>query len=458
MRGPVKIVATVGPSSSSASILAQMLSLGVDVARINASHGGVEQWNSMLESLRRAEEAVGKRVGVAVDLEGPRVRTGNSEPVKLEKGDLVTLGFMEGDVPVDARQFFETIDEGDIVLLDDGKIILQVESVEGFRVKARVLEGGVLGPRKGVVVRGKEPDLPPLSAKDRRALEFFADKGVSHVYVSFARSAEHVEKVRTVVRRLGLRQARIFAKIEGPSGVSRIGEIAEASDGVIIARGDLGMHYSLEELPEIQELIVWEARKRYKTVVLATEFLSSMIEKPVPTRSEVVDIYQAVLQTADALMLTGETAIGKYPVKSVQWMAKISSRAYKKLATSPPERPRPTSTPYKLALGLVELAESLDSPLVVYSKTGRFAERLASFKPLKTFYVGVPSREVERVVRHLWGAEPIVVGDYPYEAGLAKTYEKLRRENIIHGDETVVEAAWSSERGIYIIRVRNLEF
>ncbi|WP_062662469.1 pyruvate kinase [Aeropyrum camini] len=200
MRGPVKIVATVGPSSASASILAQMLSLGVDVARINTSHGSVDQWSSMLESLRRAEEAVGKRVGVAVDLEGPRVRTSNSALVKLEKGDLVTLGYMEGDIPVDSKQFFEALDEGDIVLLDDGKIALQVESVEGFQVKARVIEGGVLGPRKGVVVRGKEPDLPPLTARDRSALEFFADKGVSHVYVSFARSAEHVEKVRSIIR------------------------------------------------------------------------------------------------------------------------------------------------------------------------------------------------------------------------------------------------------------------
>ncbi|MCE4604349.1 MAG: pyruvate kinase [Aeropyrum sp.] len=455
-RSPAKIVATVGPASSSASILSQMLGFNVDVVRINTSHGGPQQWSEIMANVARAESVVGRRVGIAVDLEGPRVRTSNTAPVKLEKGETVTIGLNEGDIPVGVRQLFDALDEGDIVLVDDGKIVLQVESVEGFRARARVMEGGVLGVRKGVVIRRKELDLPPVTPKDKEALNFFSDKPVGHVYVSFARSPEHVERIRSLLARLGLRHVRVYAKIESPRGVERAGEIADAADGVIVARGDLGMHYSLEEIPFVQERIVREARRRNKAVVIATEFLSSMVESPVPTRSEVVDIYQAVLQAADALLLTSETAVGKYPVKAVQWMSKITGRAYKKLLESPPSRGQAEGTLYKLALGLVELAESLDAPLIVYSKTGRLAERIASFRPLKTFYTGVPNEVIERVVRHIWAAEPVVVGEHEYEEGLARTYERVRREGYVGDDDVVVEAAWSRNKGIYIVRVRNL--
>jgi len=213
------------------------------------------------------------------------------------------------------------------------------------------------------------------------------------------------------------------------------------------------MHYSLEEIPIIQRDIVNVARLQYKPVILATEFLSSMVEKPVPSRSEVVDIYEAVRLSVDALLLTGETAIGKHPVKAVQWMSRVITKAQQGLAV---ERPPATIQIYRLARGLVELAENLNATLVVYSKTGRFAERIASFRPSKTFYVGVPSEKVARTIRTLWAAEPVVVGDTSYEEGLHRTSRALEEKGILGPGDTIVEAAWSSERGVYLVRVRNI--
>ncbi len=452
----VKVIATLGPTSSNLDTVVHMMEMGVDVFRINMSHGGPESWSELLSLIEAAESKLGVRVGIAADLEGPRIRTGNESPIRLSKGDTVILGYRSGDIPVTSKEFFDSLEEGDIVLIDDGKVVLQIDSVEGLTCKARVVEEGVIGPRKGVVVRRKEVGGTPVTKRDRESLAFASDKPFSHVYVSYARSYEHVDSVRGILKRLGREDVRVYAKIESPQGVNRVGEIVDASDGIIVARGDLGMHYSLEELPEIQERIVWEARRRNKPVVLATEFLSSMLEKPVPLRSEIFDIYHAVWMNADALMLTSETAIGKYPLKAVMWTQKIVSRAVDTLREKRVWRPQPTNALYRLALGLVELSESLNATLIIYSMTGRLAERIASFRPLKSFYVGVPSDRVERVVRGLWGAEPVRVEASSYEEGLRKTAEKLEKEGVIGSGDVVVQAAWSHVQGSYSIVITNI--
>ncbi len=453
-RVPVKIIATLGPTSSSQETVRRMIELGVDVFRINASHGSPESWDEMLKSIVSAEEAVGVRTGLAIDLEGPRVRTANREPVKVSKGQLVTVGYREGDIPIDSKEFFEVVEEADLILIDDGKIVLQVESVEGLSVKARVVEGGIVGLRKGVAIKRKELPGPRVTVKDRQVLTFASQRPFSYVYASYVSDAEHVETVKAIMKRLGRGDIRVYAKIETPQGVTRIRDILEVSDGVIVARGDLGMHFNLEEIPIIQARIAEEARKKFKPLILATEFLSSLVEKPQPTRSEITDIYQAVTMEADALMLTSETAIGRYPLKSIMWMSKTVNKALEVLKAKGVTRARPATSLYKLALGLVELAESLDATLVVYSMTGRLAERIAAFRPLKPFYVGVPSETVERVVKGLWGAEPVRVSAQNYEEGLSKTVEKLEREGIIGSGDTIVEAAWSRDRGVYLARVR----
>ncbi|MFN4046302.1 MAG: pyruvate kinase [Acidilobaceae archaeon] len=452
----VKVIATLGPSSSSQTVIAGMARAGAGAFRVNMSHGNVESWESLIASVAGVEESLGYHLGLIADLEGARIRLGDFSPLKVSPGSVVTFSLSKvGDNGVIAphREFFEAIGEGDIVLIDDGKVSLIVESVEGFTAKLKVIDGDVIEPRKGVVVSGKEIEGPLLTSKDKACLEYIARRPFSHVMVSYARSPEHVEVVKAILRDYGRPDIKVLAKIETPAGVMKVREIAQASDGIIVARGDLGMHFKLEDIPIIQRDIVAVARAQYKPVILATEFLSSMIESPVPSRSEIVDIYEAVRLSADALLLTGETAIGRNPVKTVQWMSKVIAKAQQEYT---PERPPATIQIYRLVRGLIELLENLNATLVVYSRTGRFAERLAAFRPTRTIYVGVPNERIERAIRTLWATEPVVVGDMPYEEGLKKTTAKLEEEGAIGVGDIIVEAAWSSERGVYMVRVRNI--
>ncbi len=452
-RNLVKVIATIGPSSSNSSVIAQMARAGADAFRINMSHGDQNSWELMVSSVIEAEGMIDQNLSLIADLEGPRLRVANLEPVKVQPGSIITLAYSGGDVTIPYREFFEILSEGDVVLIGDGKVSLLTESVEGFSAKLKVIQGDLIEPRKGVVISGKEPELPLLTARDKACLEYVAKRPFSHVMVSYARSPEQIELVKSILRDYGRQDVKILAKIETPSGVRRVKEIAQVSDGIVVARGDLGMHYSLEDIPIIQRDIVRVARAQYKPVILATEFLSSMVERPVPTRSEVVDIYEAVRLSVDALLLTGETAVGRHPVKAVQWMSKVIVKAQQGLSF---ERPIATTQIYRLARGLVELVENLNATLVVYSKTGRFAERIASFRPTKHYYVGVPSEKVARAVRLLWASEPVVVGDTSYEEGLMRTTKLLEDKGIIGPGDTVVEAAWSSERGVYLVRIRNI--
>ncbi len=452
-RSLVKVIATLGPSSSSSSVIAQMARAGADAFRINMSHGDQSSWESLVSSFVEAEGVVEQNLGLIADLEGPRLRVGNAEPVRVQPGSTITFAYSGGDVIVPYREFFEVLSEGDVVLIGDGKVSLLTESVEGLSARLRVIQGDVIEPRKGVVISGKEPELPLITAKDKACLEYIAKRPFSHVMVSYAKSPEQIELIKSILRDYGRQDVKVLAKIETPSGVRRVKDIAQVSDGVVVARGDLGMHYSLEDIPIIQRDVVRAARALYKPVILATEFLSSMVERPVPTRSEVVDIYEAVRLSVDALLLTGETAIGKHPVKAVQWMNRVIVKAQQGLSV---ERPIATTQIYRLARGLVELVENLNATLVVYSKTGRFAERIASFRPTKHYYVGVPNEKVARTVRLLWASEPVVVGDTSYEEGLMRTTKLLEDKGVLGPGDTVVEAAWSSERGVYLVRIRNI--
>lgn len=453
-RNLTKIIATIGPASRDVSTIVNMIRAGAEAFRINMSYGERDSWDQLLSAVLEAERAASQSVAIVADLEGPRMRLGEFEPRSVGAGEEVIFSRDPAEgIPLPHREFFETVGEGDHVLIGDGKLALVVESVEGERARLKALREGTLEPRKGVVISGKEVEMHPITAKDRAALEYISTRPFSHVMVSYARSAEQIDMVRSMLAEFGRREVRILAKIETPTGVRRAKEIGAAADGIVVARGDLGMHFSLEDIPLVQRELVAAARSQYKPVILATEFLSSMIERHSPTRSEIVDIFEAVRLSVDALLLTGETAIGRSPVRVIQWMYRVITKAQQ---ASAPERPPAETQIYRLARGLVELAENLGTPLLVYSKSGRFAERVAAFRPTRRFYVGVPDSKIERVMRLLWGAEPLVVGDTEYEEGLRRAGLALEERGIVAPGETIVEAAWSSKRGVYTIRVRNV--
>ena len=449
----VKVVATLGPSSRDPAVVEAMLREGAWGFRINTSHGDEEQWDSFLEAILYAEERVGVRPAIIVDLQGPRVRVSrDQEPLRVPRGEEVVFCDEPagGCVVLDSRAFFEIVREGDTVLIGDGDAELRIVEAGAGRARAVAVVDSLIEPGKGVVVRGKDYPLPPLTERDRRALRWASGKPVSHIMVSYTRSREHVEAARAAAAEEGLDVA-VLAKIETPGAVARAGEIAEASDGVVVARGDLGLHFPLEEMPVVQASIAMEAVFSKRPLIVATEILASMVERPQPTRSEVTDVFEAVRLGSDALLLTSETAIGRYPVEAVRWARRASEKAASYMATF---RPDPASPAERLAHGLVELAESLESPLLVYSREGRLPRRISAFKPRVPVYVGAGRVEVERRLRILWGLNPVTVGEYPYDEGLEETRKRL--QSILEGP--LVEASWSREEGVYSIRVRNLRY
>ena len=452
---PVKIVATLGPASAKEEVVYDMASAGASGFRVNFSHGNPEQWDAYAGLVEAVEARYGAPLALVGDLEGPRVRIAIEKPILVRPGETLTFGLPgsgEKVVAVDSKAFFAALDPGDLVFIDDGRVVLQAESVKGVKAVLRVIEGDMIAPRKGVVISGKEYPLPYITEKDKRDLAFAVKRGFSHILVSFARDAQHIATVRGFAERLGGRHVKVFAKIETPSGVRRIREIAEEADGVVVARGDLGMHFPLEEVPRIQEEIVRTARRLYKPVIVATQLLASMVERPMPTRSEVVDVFSAVKSGVDGLMLTTETAIGKYPVHAVAWLARIAAKATEEYH---PERPQASDVLYRLARGVVELAENLEAPIIAYSMSGGIAWRLAAFRPTKPVHVGVPEKPVARSIALLWGIVPHVVKAEYHEEGLEKLYEKLVHEEVIGIGDLVIEASWSRQEGVHTIRVKH---
>ncbi len=450
----VKIIATLGPSTRDPRVVYEMMGEGAWGFRLNTSHGSPEEWEELVSAVLETEERHGWRPALIVDLQGPRVRIARGvQPVTLQGGDRVELCY-GGDscIEVDNPALFRAAREGDEVIVGDGAARLRVEKVQAHRLVAVALGEGVIEPGKGVVVKGRDLPLPPLTERDMRVLEWVRGKPFSHVMLSYTRDPSHVRVLRARLRELGIPHLRVLAKIETPSAVAKAGEIAEASDGVVVARGDLGMHFPLEEMPVVQAAVAYEALAAKKPVIMATEILASMVERPVPTRSEITDIFEAVRLGSDALLLTAETAVGRHPVDAVAWARRAAEAAARHVSLPKPE---PYDSPERLALGLVELAESLEATLVVYSREGRLPARVAAFKPRVPVVAGASSRHVERVLRLLWGVYPVHVGEHDYQSGLEATRRAV--SEYLEGALTV-EASWSRSEGVYEIRVRNIRY
>ncbi len=450
----VKVIATLGPSSSSIKVMKDMVLEGVDGFRINFSHGDPDFWDHLLDNIRLVEDQLGIHLAVIGDLEGPKIRLGDfGDPIKVSSGDTIDIFYgEEKPVAIDSEEFFKTIEPGDYVLIDDGRVKLRIEEVEGYRAKAKVIYGRTIHPRKGVVIVGKDIYVGDLTSKDKECIRYIANNSIfSHIMVSYANSGKHIHRVREYLKEANVEDIDILAKIETPKGVDNVDEIARESDGIVIARGDLGMHFDLDKLPLIQEYLTSKALSQRKPVVIATEILSSMVENSTPLRSEIVDIYEGIKSAIDAFLLTSETAIGRNPVNVVRWLAKSISTLQKNYRKIHEVRVDSKVQEDRLAKGIVELFESLDSDLLVYSMSGRFAKRISSYRPRNPFYVGVPNPKIERLIRILWGAQPILVKANDYQEGLqglSKIYSGVFEKRSI-----VVKAAWIRFGNTYEITV-----
>jgi pyruvate kinase len=422
-----RIIATLGPASASREVIDEMIAAGVDVFRLNFSHGTREGHASALEAVRHAAQRAGRIVAVLQDLSGPKIRTGTlrgGAPVPLESG--AELRIVVGDAPGDAARVSTTyadlpksVHAGDTMLLDDGRIELRVAGVIGDEIRTIVVDGGTLGERKGINVPGVELPTRGLTQKDIEDLRFGIHAGVDLVALSFVQSAAVLRQAREEARLAGAPEIPLVAKLERPEAITRLEEILRESDAVMVARGDLGLELPLERVPRIQKEVVRRARALGVPVIVATQVLESMRTEPRPTRAEVSDASVAVDEGVDAIMLAGETAAGAYPVRAVQMLDLVIREA----ESIPPGRVEPESSSRGQAQAVCEaavtLAERGDArAIVAVTRSGTTARMLSALRPRVPVVAVTDRPDVSRRLALSWGVEPLLT-DFSGDVGTA---------------------------------------
>ncbi len=323
-----KIVATLGPVSESKEMIGKLFDAGVTMFRINSSHGSFEEHSKRIKFIREKEAETGVPIPILLDLQGPKIRVGNlEEPIELIKGEVIKLRhqseYVDGIIPVDYEGIAKDAVIGEKIFLDDGKLVLEVERVENDVLFARVLCGGLLKKRKGINIPGNQGSLKVLTEKDKEYVKFAVENEVDYLGLSFVRNAADVVELRELIKKNN-GKTKIISKIEKPQALENIDEIIQKSSGIMVARGDLGIEISPERVPIVQKELIKKANAQRKVVIVATQMLESMVEQPIPTRAEASDVANAILDGTDAIMLSGETAAGKYPVEAVRMMKSIA--------------------------------------------------------------------------------------------------------------------------------------
>ncbi|KRV49210.1 pyruvate kinase [Wenjunlia vitaminophila] len=412
----VKIVCTLGPATDSYDQIRALVEAGMDVARFNLSHGSHAEHEERYRRVRKAAEESGRSVGVLVDLQGPKIRLGQfaEGPVLLERGDEFTITVE--DVPGDRHRCSTTyhglpgdVSRGERILVDDGKVSLEVTDVDGPEVRTVVIEGGVVSDHKGLNLPGVAVSVPALSDKDVEDLRWALRVRADMVALSFVRSAVDVEPVHRVMREEGYR-VPVIAKIEKPQAVENLAEIVDAFDGIMVARGDLGVEMPLERVPLVQKRAVSLARRNAKPVIVATQMLDSMIGSSRPTRAEASDVANAVLDGTDAVMLSGETSVGKYPVETVKTMARIVSAAEEEVLAKglPPliESTKPRTQGGAVARAAAEMGDYLGATyLIAFTKSGDTARRLSRYRSPIPVLAFSPEPTTRNQLSLTWGVE-----------------------------------------------------
>jgi len=408
-----KIVCTLGPASSSAEALAELIGAGMDVARMNFSHGDHSDHQAVYERVRAASQGAGRPIGVLADLQGPKIRLGRfaDGPVMWATGEQVsiTVDDVVGShdrVSTTYAGLARDARKGDRLLVDDGKVGLVVDEVRGNDVICTVTEGGEVSNNKGLSLPGMNISVPALSEKDIADLKFALGLGVDFIALSFVRSAGDIDLVHQVMDEVGSPRIPVIAKMEKPEAVANLEAIVLAFDGVMVARGDLGVELPLEQVPLVQKRIVQIARENAKPVIVATQMLDSMIEHSRPTRAEASDVANAVMDGADAVMLSGETSVGKYPTITVQTMARIIAAVEAESVQAPPLTHKPKTQPGAIADAARDIGERLDvAALVAFTQSGDTVHRLARLHSPLQLLAFTPMESTYRQLSLTWGVQ-----------------------------------------------------
>jgi pyruvate kinase len=442
-----KIVCTIGPASRSSRMVDRLLRAGMDVARLNFSHGSHANHAESIAMLRAAAAHMHKPIAILADLQGPKVRTGplaGSAPVMLRTGQrfVITTARILGDstrVSTVFKPLPHEVHRGDRILLSDGLIELRVEQVRGRDVICEVVNGGALGEHKGINLPGVKLRVPALTTKDREDLLFALKHGANYIAVSFVRRPDDVVLAKSLVRRAG-KDTPVIAKLEKPEAIENLDAILRVADGVMVARGDLGVEMNPERVPVVQKTIIKRAREFRRPVITATQMLESMTENPRPTRAEASDVANAIFDGSDAVMLSAETASGKYPVEAVSIMARIIEEAESSITEFP--RPAPQER-LKVAETVAELvchaSRELHMKLIaVFTHSGFTARLISRYRPLVPIVAFSPEEETRRRMALIWGVQPQTISDVRKVDGLASVAEKrLLEERLVRKNDVI---------------------
>ena len=413
-----KIVCTLGPASDNAAMLKKLVACGMNVARFNFSHGSHQYHRSMIEKVRRLSSELGIPVAILLDTKGPEIRTGlleDGKKVAVKTGDTLVVTAQETSedfhgtaehISLDYLNLPSEVEKGSIILIDDGLIGLEVDHVEGQDMYCVVTNGGEIGEKKGVNVPNVNVGLPSVTAQDRADIMFGCELGIDAIAASFIRDAKAVEEIRNICIEMGAPNVMIFPKIESALGVQNFDEILHVSDGIMVARGDLGVEVPAAQVPHIQKTIIKKCAEHYKPVITATQMLDSMQRNPRPTRAEVNDVANAVYDGTDCVMLSGETAAGKYPIDAVSTMSDICKETEKYVQENKTYYDRHGVRNVNGATGFaaVEMADRVNAKcIIVPTHSGRSARLVSKFRPKVPLYAMSPSEEAVRRTCFYWG-------------------------------------------------------
>ncbi len=450
-----KIICTMGPNTDDEEMMRKLAKAGMDIARFNFSHGDHEEQKTRMDLLKKVRKELKLPIAILLDTKGPEIRTGileGGQKVYLEEGSQFTLTTeqIEGnnvrcsqtykDLPKDVKA-------GDTILIDDGLIQLTVEEVTDTDVVCRVVNGGELGQKKGINVPNVEVKLPAITEQDKNDILFGIEQGIDFIAASFVRNAEAIKEIKELLRANGGERIDVIAKIENAEGVHNIDKIIKAADGVMVARGDLGVEIPAHEVPHIQKMIIRKCNESYKPVITATQMLDSMMRAPRPTRAEVTDVANAIYDGTDAIMLSGETAMGKYPEQAVQMMVKIAecTEPYMTHKRFLDYRALRGNKNVSSAVGVaaVQTTENLGADCIVTPTiSGQTARLISNFRPKVPIYAVSPNEWARRKMQIYWGVTSVAgYEEDSTENIISHAMYIVRRENLVKKGDIVVFTA-----------------
>ncbi len=436
MSNKTKIVATIGPSSNSKPILKKLFFCGMNVARLNFSHGCYKDHGKVINSIRSLSKEMGKPVGILLDLQGPKIRTGslkNGKPVLLRKNKTIQITSKQVSgssdiVSTTYKNLSKDVKKGDKILIDDGLIELKVLSKTIDTVTCKIISGGKLKEHKGINLPGVKVSAPSLTEKDKKDLLFGLKKGVDFFALSFVRNVNDLKHIKKIIKLNGA-DTPVIAKIEKPEAVVKLNEILKIADGIMVARGDLGVEMKPEMVPKIQKEIISKSIIANKPVITATQMLESMTDKPIPTRAEASDVANAIYDGTDAIMLSGETAVGKYPAMAVKMMTRIaaeteSSPFMKYNIQHKKDRHDPVTN--AIAQACVNILHEVNAKAIVtFSITGKTSKLISKHRPLSPVYAFSPSEKIYHKLSLVWGVTPLLIPSINDAKRLIEAGEKI---------------------------------